>query len=619
MRRIQSAPHVQDLADLDDLANLDADWGGEPGSRLGLDIGGTLAKLAFFESQDTPSWCNGLIAAWVKSLGTNSQDMNHHLWSERDTDLSFFDIVLGGRFHFVTFRSADMEKFVTVLKEQNLHSGVREIYTAGGGAYKFATLFKERLGISLVPVDELRVVVRGISWLVERTGGTQLEEPGRPEPDSLVSQQSGDDTPRRRKAKANAEVTFPFILVNIGSGVSIVRVDGPEEFERVSGSALGGGTFWGLCRLLCPSCLDFKQAVSLAETGDNKTFNLTVKDIYGGDYKLPNGNVLSGDIVASFFARAGSESIQGNNDTSLLHTLTKMVSQNICQIAYLNARIHKINRVFFTGNFLRQNPVAKEAIAAQMQRVSLVHRQGEPYRAVFLKHEGYFGALGTFLHNLYDRPADMKAARRNPRLALNQRPRGYWHPSRPNSRRNSNTSEESSLGVPARKKMQRSPSESSFGSSEDEREQSGKAAASDPMCMMMKMAQMMKKAKNPRPNHEEGNVSDTDVAENEEGEKKNLTQAQKPADEKEAHVQTPPMRLEKSSVPPEALLAAPSRAQNSPVCISSAFLSLWSQVHRRAFSWRPDPISLVLGGVVASFFVQRSFGITASLTQVGKH
>ena len=27
---------------------VDADWGGHSGSRLGLDIGGTLAKLVFF-------------------------------------------------------------------------------------------------------------------------------------------------------------------------------------------------------------------------------------------------------------------------------------------------------------------------------------------------------------------------------------------------------------------------------------------------------------------------------------------------------------------------------------------------------------------------------------------
>lgn len=34
---------------------------------------------------------------------------------------------------------------------------------------------------------------------------------------------------------------YPFLIVNIGSGVSIVKVSSPSTFERVSGTALGGG------------------------------------------------------------------------------------------------------------------------------------------------------------------------------------------------------------------------------------------------------------------------------------------------------------------------------------------------------------------------------------------
>lgn len=38
---------------------------------------------------------------------------------------------------------------------------------------------------------------------------------------------------------------FPYLLVNIGSGVSILKVDSEEEFQRVGGSTIGGGTLWG--------------------------------------------------------------------------------------------------------------------------------------------------------------------------------------------------------------------------------------------------------------------------------------------------------------------------------------------------------------------------------------
>lgn len=61
---------------------------------------------------------------------------------------------------------------------------------------------------------------------------------------------------------------FPYLLVNIGSGVSMLKVEGDGQFERVSGSNLGGGTFWGLCRLMT-RCKGFDEMLALSAKGDN--------------------------------------------------------------------------------------------------------------------------------------------------------------------------------------------------------------------------------------------------------------------------------------------------------------------------------------------------------------
>ena len=382
----------------------DADWGGHSGSRLGLDIGGTLAKLVFFESEIRPSWCNGRIAEVIKSLGKTKSETpgsNEHgfsrqgsFWGEQENELSFYDEELQGYFHFLCFRSEQMERFVSLLAAQELHHDIDEIFTTGGGAYKYATLFAERLGITLRPVDELGVVVKGISWLLKRPISDEVCWLG--EEESRTNKSFESECHFIDSSKSHL---FPFILVNIGSGVSIVRVDGTDKFERVSGSALGGGTFWGLCKLLCPECKDFSEASCLAVDGDSASLNLTVEDIYGGDYELEGGRKLPGSLVASFFAKAG----RGENlhdDAALLHALITMVSQNICQIAFLNSRIHGVTRIVFTGNFLRQNQVARQVIATNMRRVSSTSQQGKQLQALFLQHEGYFGALGSFLHNV---------------------------------------------------------------------------------------------------------------------------------------------------------------------------------------------------------------------------
>lgn len=41
----------------------------------------------------------------------------------------------------------------------------------------------------------------------------------------------------------NGEQLYPYLLVNIGSGVSVLKVTGDKSYERVSGSSLGGGVF----------------------------------------------------------------------------------------------------------------------------------------------------------------------------------------------------------------------------------------------------------------------------------------------------------------------------------------------------------------------------------------
>lgn len=87
------------------------------------------------------------------------------------------------------------------------------------------------------------------------------------------------------------EDIFPYLLVNIGSGVSIIRVDGPGEgqYSRVSGSSVGGGTFWGLCRLLT-GLRDFDEMLQLSMQGNNA--NVSVRGQWRGREGLLQGGGL---------------------------------------------------------------------------------------------------------------------------------------------------------------------------------------------------------------------------------------------------------------------------------------------------------------------------------------
>src|SRR5689334_18291901 len=93
--------------------------------------------------------------------------------------------------------------------------------------------------------------------------------------------------------------TYPYLLVNIGSGVSMIKVSGPREFQRVGGTSLGGGTVWGLLSLLT-GAHNFDEMLGMAECVDNTNVDMLVDDIYGTGY----GKIgLKSTTIASTFGK----------------------------------------------------------------------------------------------------------------------------------------------------------------------------------------------------------------------------------------------------------------------------------------------------------------------------
>ena len=133
---------------------------------------------------------------------------------------------------------------------------------------------------------------------------------------------------------------FPKLLVSIGSGVSIIKVNDYGSYERVAGTMIGGGTLLGLSNLLT-GINDFDTILELSKKGDNSKVDMMVKDIYGEN---PPFKELTGDILASSFAKvAFDNSFDGKMKFSdmnskyskedVLNSLVFMISFNIGQLA----------------------------------------------------------------------------------------------------------------------------------------------------------------------------------------------------------------------------------------------------------------------------------------------
>lgn len=131
------------------------------------------------------------------------------------------------------------------------------------------------------------------------------------------------------------------------------------------------GTFWGFCRQLT-QCETFDEALNMSEKGNNFGVDMSVGDIYGGAYEkfqLPASTVAStlGKVVTRSLAEEGGPGIA---DADIARSLLIMVTQNIGQIAYLNACLCNTKRIFFVGNFLRHNKVSYYAWFILLERTT---------------------------------------------------------------------------------------------------------------------------------------------------------------------------------------------------------------------------------------------------------
>ena len=231
---------------------------------------------------------------FVRQLGSYGPDM-------QDKSQSFYSRTLGGEFHFIQFETRHMIHAMQLMKSNNLHRNISEIGIAGGGAHKYADLWDQELGITIAKQGELDSLVAGMQFILADVVGEcytyqpcgsmsagVLEDDEDEEDNDEVLEEKDGEKKSTKKAYAPKKVNgldlywysrkvkrdlsqesdaYPYLLVMIGTGVSVLRVDGPRKHERVSGSTIGGGTYWGLCKLLTDA-VDFKSALDLAEQGD---------------------------------------------------------------------------------------------------------------------------------------------------------------------------------------------------------------------------------------------------------------------------------------------------------------------------------------------------------------
>ncbi|XP_063799161.1 4'-phosphopantetheine phosphatase isoform X2 [Pseudophryne corroboree] len=333
----------------------------ENAKRFAIDIGGSLTKLAYYSTVQHK-------VAKVRSCDHTGKDADHELLYEISEQEE-----ITARLHFIKFENTYIETCLDFIKDHLVNTETKVIKATGGGAYKFKDLLEKKLGLKVDKEDEMTCLIKGCNFVLKNIPH-----------EAFVYVKHADPEFRFQTTHPNI---FPYLLVNIGSGVSIVKVDTEDKFERIGGSSIGGGTFWGLGALLTKT-KKFDELLQLAAKGQHTNVDMLVKDIYGGAYQILG---LTGNLIASSFgksATADKEFSKEDMAKSLLH----MISNDIGQLACLYAKQHNLYQVYFGGFFIRGHPVTMHTISYSINFFS----KGE-VQALFLRHEGYLGAIGAFL------------------------------------------------------------------------------------------------------------------------------------------------------------------------------------------------------------------------------
>lgn len=346
---------------------------------ISIDIGGTLSKLVYFTKRDQ------ILTTEVNGSATT---------------------IGGGKLHFKDFQTENFQTEVlnymiklikkSFNKEKNLPP-ITYIMATGGGAHKFYDLMtrkfkKLKLPVKIVAKDEMECLIRGLDWFITKIPN-----------EIFIYDLNDDETKFISSPYTHDNQIYPYLLVNIGSGVSMIKVTGPgpKEFERIGGSSLGGGTLWGLLSLLTDAN-DYNEMLEMASNGNNENIDLLVGDIYGTNY---NKIGLKANHIASSFAKVfkklklsskskkltPAERLSQFKGEDIARSLLYLVSNNIGQISYLQALRFNLKRIYFGGSYISGH---KQTIHTLSYAVNFWSK-GE-MKSYFLRHEGYLGSVGAF-------------------------------------------------------------------------------------------------------------------------------------------------------------------------------------------------------------------------------
>ncbi|KAJ2080169.1 hypothetical protein H4R24_003257 [Coemansia sp. RSA 988] len=332
-------------------------------SMLGIDIGGSLVKVVLEEEHSSNNITKHPLVTFVRNIVSQNDGEIPNGWkcsvARIPEDAPDTNSVI---IRALVLPTADIDLLIDKVKKIWKTAAIAiQIAATGGGALNYKEKLVRGLCVKLMAVKELNAVAAGLAVDIGTTSGDQK------------------------------------LICNVGTGVSLVYVDSQGNVERVSGSGIGGATFWGLIKRLT-EFKSFDQAIIASKkNGILGKADTLVEDIYGRETSKAIG--LAPDLVAGFLGKLDADNL---TDADISAALLRMFISNLGQLAVFQARLSKVEAVWFTGGFVQSVEDTKEnsedsapAIVRQAITEAVSFWSAGSIAARFPKNAAFLGAIGA--------------------------------------------------------------------------------------------------------------------------------------------------------------------------------------------------------------------------------
>ncbi|MFX0032506.1 MAG: hypothetical protein ACFE8E_11735 [Candidatus Hodarchaeota archaeon] len=178
----------------------------------------------------------------------------------------------------------------------------------------------------------------------------------------------------------------PSLIITIGTGTSMVLKN--DEISHIGGSALGGGFFMGIAKVLY-NIEDYQQAINIAKKGNRYNVDLKVKDIY--DSQDSRVDPLFMEFTASSLGKIDIDvNLNSIRKEDILNSLLCLIGENIGSLASIQAKSNNLRTIVCCGGFLINNNL----LITILKMICRINRQ----KLISLENSEFSGAIGALIY-----------------------------------------------------------------------------------------------------------------------------------------------------------------------------------------------------------------------------